>query len=55
MQQSLFADGRVTAADPMSVWRNVEARWRSGVVVALGLAGTALVVALVAVALTLLR
>lgn len=55
MQQSLFADGRVTASDPMSVWRNVEARWRSGVVVALGLAGTALVVALVAVALTLLR
>jgi len=33
----------------------VEARWRTAILMALGLAGTALVAALVAVALVLLR
>ena len=55
MQQSLFADRGVAVSDPLGVRRNLEARWRSAIVVALGLAGTALVAALVAVALTLLR
>jgi hypothetical protein len=55
MQQSLFADGGIAASDPVNVWRNVEARWRTAILMALGLAGTALVAALVAVALVLLR
>jgi SpoVK/Ycf46/Vps4 family AAA+-type ATPase len=55
MQQSLFADGGSAASDPVNVWRNVEARWRTAILMALGLAGTALVAALVAVALVLLR
>jgi SpoVK/Ycf46/Vps4 family AAA+-type ATPase len=55
MQQSLFAEGGVVASDPMGVWRNFEARWRTAIVVALGLAGTALIAALAAVGLALLR
>ena len=55
MQQSLFADGGLAASDLLGARRNAEARWRTAIVVALGLAGTALVVALVAVALTILR
>ncbi len=55
MQQSLFTDCAVVGSDPLGIWRNVEARWRTAIVVALGLAGTALVAALVAIALTLLR
>ena len=55
MQQSLFAEDGVGAADPVSVWRMVEARWRTAILVALALASTALVAALVAVALVLLR
>ncbi|MPZ75807.1 MAG: AAA family ATPase [Deltaproteobacteria bacterium] len=55
MQQSLFAGGGVAAPDRFSVWRKVEAQWRSAILVALGLAGTAFVAALAAVALVLLR
>jgi SpoVK/Ycf46/Vps4 family AAA+-type ATPase len=55
MQQSLFAEGGVAVPDPLSVRRKVEARWRIAILVALGLAGTAFVAALVAVALVLLR
>ena len=55
MQQSLFADGGVAALDPVSVWRKVEARWRTTILVALGLAGAAFIAALAAVALVLLR
>jgi SpoVK/Ycf46/Vps4 family AAA+-type ATPase len=55
MQQSLFAEAGVAAPDPKSVRQNVEARWRSAILLALGLAGTALVAALAAVALVLLR
>jgi len=56
MQQSLFAEGGIAASDPLSVWRRkVEAQWRIAILVALGLAGTAFVAALVAVALVLLR
>ena len=55
MQQSLFADYGVAASDPLGLRRNLEARSRTAIVVALGLAGTALVTALVAIALTFLR
>ena len=55
MQQSLFADGGVAAPDPVNMWRMVEARWRTAILMALGLACTALVAELVAVALVLLR
>jgi SpoVK/Ycf46/Vps4 family AAA+-type ATPase len=55
MQQSLFAQGGISAADPIGLWQNFEARWRTAIVVALGLAGTALIAALAAVGLTLLR
>ena len=55
MQQSLFIEGGVAATDPISVLRKVEAGWRTAILVALGLAGTAFVAALVAVALVLLR
>jgi SpoVK/Ycf46/Vps4 family AAA+-type ATPase len=55
MQQSLFTDCGVAPSDPLGIWRTVETRWRTAIVVALGLAGTALVAALVAIALTLLR
>ena len=55
MQQSLFAQTGVSAADPIGLWQNFEARWRTAIVVALGLAGTALIASLAAVGLTLLR
>jgi SpoVK/Ycf46/Vps4 family AAA+-type ATPase len=54
MQQSLLAGEAVAVPDPISVWRNV-ARWRIAILVALGLAGTAFIAALAAVALALLR
>jgi SpoVK/Ycf46/Vps4 family AAA+-type ATPase len=55
MQQSLFAENGVAAPDPVNVLRTLEARWRTGMLVALGLAGAALITALVAVGLVLLR
>jgi SpoVK/Ycf46/Vps4 family AAA+-type ATPase len=55
MQQSLFAEVGVAAPDPVSLRRKAEARWRTAIVVALGLAGTAFIAALAAVALVLLR
>jgi len=55
MQQSLFAEGGVAAPDPLSLRRKAEARWRSAILVALGLAGTAFIAALAAVALVFLR
>src|ERR687891_994454 len=48
MQHSLFTACGVAALDPMSAWRKVEARWRTAILVALGLAGIAFVAALVA-------
>jgi SpoVK/Ycf46/Vps4 family AAA+-type ATPase len=54
MQQSLLAGDTVATLDPVSVWRNV-ARWRIAILVALGLAGTAFIAALAAVALAFLR
>jgi SpoVK/Ycf46/Vps4 family AAA+-type ATPase len=55
MRQSLFAESGVAAPDPVIAWGKVEARWRTAILVALGLASTALIAALVAVALVLLR
>jgi SpoVK/Ycf46/Vps4 family AAA+-type ATPase len=55
MQQSLFAEGGIAGTDPVSLWRKVEARWRAAILVSLGLAGTAFIAALAAVALVLLR
>jgi len=55
MQQSLFTGSGIVAADPVRVWQTVEARWRTAILIALGLSGAALVTALVAVALVLLR
>jgi SpoVK/Ycf46/Vps4 family AAA+-type ATPase len=55
MQQSLFANAGVIATDPASAWRTTEARWRATIFTALALAGGALVAALAALALVLLR
>ena len=55
MRQSLFAESGVAAPDPVNAWGKVEARWWTAILVALGLASTALIAALVAVALVLLR
>jgi hypothetical protein len=55
MQQSLFAESGIAAPDVIGVWRNAEARWRTAILMALGLSGTALVAALVAIAVALLR
>jgi SpoVK/Ycf46/Vps4 family AAA+-type ATPase len=55
MQQSLFADVGVAALEPVSVPQQLEPRWRTAILVALGLAGTAFVAALGAAALVLLR
>jgi SpoVK/Ycf46/Vps4 family AAA+-type ATPase len=54
MQQSLF-EGSVAAPDPVSLSRKAEARWRTAILMALGLGGTALIAALAAIALVLLR
>jgi SpoVK/Ycf46/Vps4 family AAA+-type ATPase len=55
MQQSLFAGPGVAPPDAYSLWRKLEAQWRVAMFMALGLAGAALVAALVAVALVLFR
>ena len=55
MQQSLFAEAGVTALDPVSARRSLEARSRTAILVALALAGAAFVAAIAAVALVLLR
>ena len=55
MQQSLFTEEGVAAADPVNLWQAVEARWRAVILVALALAGTAFVTAIVALAIVILR
>ena len=55
MHQSLFAPGGVSASDPIGLRQNFEARWRTAIIAALGLAATALITALAAIGLTLLR
>ncbi len=54
MQQSLFAESSV-ASHLLNVPGKVEARWRLGLVAALGLAGTAFIAAVAALGLVLLR
>lgn len=55
MQQSLFTDESAAAADSVTLWQTVEARWRTAIVVTLALAGIAFVAATVALALVILR
>jgi SpoVK/Ycf46/Vps4 family AAA+-type ATPase len=55
MQQSLFVESGVAATDTVSLWRQVEARWRTAILLSLGLAGIAFIAALAALALVLLR
>ena len=55
MQQSLFTEQGVAAADPVNLWQTVETRWRTAILVTLALAGTAFVTAIVALAMVLLR
>ena len=54
MQQSLFADTRIAIPNAASA-RAMESQWRMAIFIALALAGTALITAIVAVALTLMR
>jgi hypothetical protein len=55
MQQSLFADTHMAVTDPISTWRNTDARWRAAHLAALALAGAAFLAAVAALALVLLR
>ena len=55
MQQSLFTDEGVAAADPVNLWQMVETRWRAVILVTLALAGTAFITAIVALAILILR
>jgi SpoVK/Ycf46/Vps4 family AAA+-type ATPase len=55
MKQSLFTEIAVAPSRDVGVRRDMEARWRTAILVALALAGSAWVVALAAVALVLLR
>ena len=55
MQQSLFAERGVAAPNFIGVSGNPEAQWRTAILMALGLSGTAFVAALVAIAVALLR
>lgn len=55
MQQSLFTDESVAAADPVTLWQTIEARWRTAILMTLALSGTAFVAAIVALALVILR
>ena len=55
MRQSLFTGGAGAPIDPSKVLANVEAHWRIAIVTALGLAGTAFLAALLALALVLFR
>jgi SpoVK/Ycf46/Vps4 family AAA+-type ATPase len=55
MQQSLFTEQRVQAADAVTLWQRVETRWRAVILVTLALAGTAFVTAIVALGIVILR
>ena len=54
MQQSLFADIRIAAADTVSA-RAIESQSQTAIFIALALSGTALITAFVAVALALMH
>src|SRR5262245_14815112 len=55
MQQSLFADEGVAVPDPIPSWLIPDARWRSTALISLGVSCAALLAAVTAVALVLLR
>jgi SpoVK/Ycf46/Vps4 family AAA+-type ATPase len=55
MQQSLFAGAGGAAPDSPNGWRYPDARWQTLALVALGLAGAALMIALAALGLAVLR
>ena len=55
MRQSLFVENGAAVGDPVAAWQSVEARWRTLILAALGLAGAAFVVALLAVVLLFYR
>src|SRR5918996_2846391 len=54
MQQSLFSDERVATVDPAVVIRELHAQWRTAILTALALGGTALIAAVTAIAIALL-
>ena len=54
MQQSLFSD-TPSASDPLTLWRNIETRWRTAILAALAFAGAAFLAAVAALTLVLLR
>jgi SpoVK/Ycf46/Vps4 family AAA+-type ATPase len=55
MQQSLFAENALAPPNFIGVSPNHEAQWRTAILMALGLSGTALVAALVAIAVAFLH
>ena len=56
MKQSLFEDGLTQREDPIiTALQAAEQRWRSVAMIALGLAGGALVAAIVAVTIAVMR
>jgi SpoVK/Ycf46/Vps4 family AAA+-type ATPase len=55
MQQSLFTSDGVAAADRQQIWRKLEAPHQTLLLLALGIAGAALTIALAALGLALLR
>jgi SpoVK/Ycf46/Vps4 family AAA+-type ATPase len=55
MQQSLFAEAAVAAPDGPNVWRSADGRWQALALVTLGVSGAALIAALAALGLALLR
>jgi SpoVK/Ycf46/Vps4 family AAA+-type ATPase len=55
MQQSVFTDGRTVDSDPMSNWQNLQAQWRTAMIVSLALAGAAFVASLLAITLVYIR
>jgi hypothetical protein len=55
MQQSLFTSDGVAAADRQQIWRKLQAPHQTLLLLALGIAGAALTIALAALGLALLR
>jgi SpoVK/Ycf46/Vps4 family AAA+-type ATPase len=55
MQQSVFTDRIIAASDQLNNSQNVEARWRSAMIVSLALAAAAFLVSLVAITLAYFR
>jgi SpoVK/Ycf46/Vps4 family AAA+-type ATPase len=54
MQQSLFVDDSDAPGNPVTLWRTMEARWRTVILGTLALAGIAFIAAVVAIGLVIL-